>query len=296
MSEVNYSNDRFIIEELATEYSLHADMRDIYVEGQSDKDFFEQFGIAMDWPIHFQVRKIDSVDIPGSLLDTLGLTRGERQEVIAFSHELSDLLSQDAKRPPCVADADFNYVGIDHLQNSFLLYTDPTSLELYAYTDVSLSKLLTVALKIHGISPSNVRAAITNPLIQMFSLRYSFQVCAIEAPVPDMVKWCKIDKNNVQLDIDSKVKEYLISKSLAAKVEEVMSEIASFTTEPSAWQKVHGHDFIGLLSAFLENHVSKPYKAALRNSDVFRGLVMGSLDSSHLVNHRLFQELHERMI
>jgi hypothetical protein len=66
------SNERRTLEELVTRYQLEPGLRDIYVEGKTDKIllewFLEQRGVKS-----FAVYEIDTVEIPAQKLFELGL-------------------------------------------------------------------------------------------------------------------------------------------------------------------------------------------------------------------------------
>jgi hypothetical protein len=68
--------------ELVTRYKLEPSLRYIYVEGLSDKRIFTKvFDHTGD---RRAVYEIDTVDVTNEMLESVFLTRGNKQEVIAL--------------------------------------------------------------------------------------------------------------------------------------------------------------------------------------------------------------------
>lgn len=99
-------NPRRTLEELVTRYQLEPELRDIYVEGKTDKIFFEWFlkhkGIE-----NFAVYEIDTVEIPTQKLLEFGLNDSNRSRAIALALEIQN---QFVELPhfTCIADKDFD--------------------------------------------------------------------------------------------------------------------------------------------------------------------------------------------
>jgi|SRR5882672_1324324 len=102
-------DERWTLEELLSRYELEPSIRDIYVEGPFDQ-FFLQWFLQQSGLANIVAYPIDSVHLPGAVLDRLGLEHGNRGRVIALAHELEATSPRDLRtQVACVVDADFDH-------------------------------------------------------------------------------------------------------------------------------------------------------------------------------------------
>jgi hypothetical protein len=77
------------LDELRTRYLLEPSLADVFVEGSFDHDLLRSFYRSKkNRP---EIYTIDSVEVPGTVLDLYNLTTGNKQRVIAASKQLADL-------------------------------------------------------------------------------------------------------------------------------------------------------------------------------------------------------------
>jgi len=125
--------ERRTIPELVTLYELEPSVRDIYVEGPTDRAFVMAV-LRRVGRYDIQVKEVDVVDVPSTELTKLGLTIGSRQRVIAVALLLerastTDLITQVA----CIADADAEAGSPPAINGRLLLYTDVACMTVYAF-------------------------------------------------------------------------------------------------------------------------------------------------------------------
>src|SRR5262245_55760844 len=112
---------RRTLPELKIRYNLEPNLRDIYVEGSTDRSIIEWYTFAAGHS-DVSVYEIGAVNIPATWIFELGLPDNNRSRVIALSLFLVEL----APRPDnvfCIADKDFEAVTGLKVVNSSLIYT-----------------------------------------------------------------------------------------------------------------------------------------------------------------------------
>src|SRR4029078_13326996 len=97
---------RRTVNDLITRYELEPGLRDIYVEGDFDRDLISEC-LRKKGADGVAVYAIDTVEILDSTLLSFGLTRGNKPETIALAKILSRL--SDRVRYYCIVDRDLDH-------------------------------------------------------------------------------------------------------------------------------------------------------------------------------------------
>lgn len=121
---------RMQIHELALRYELEPNLRDVFVEGVFDRELLSEWAARRGCDQIFY--EIDSVDVPDEVLRRHGLTRGNKQEVMALARELSVIEKDCAYR--CLVDRDLDqWLGkLEVIPR--LCWTGSTAIETYFLT------------------------------------------------------------------------------------------------------------------------------------------------------------------
>src|SRR5262245_25675672 len=120
--------ERRTISELTTLYELEPTVRDVYVEGPTDRAFVTAV-LRRAGRDNVQVREVDLVNVMADEVRALGLTIGSRQRVIALALLLERAAASDlSQQVVCVADADEEAGKAPVVVGVLLLYTDVTSM------------------------------------------------------------------------------------------------------------------------------------------------------------------------
>jgi hypothetical protein len=133
------------IHALVALYELEPTVRDLYVEGESDKRLLEWFlqerGIEKA-----EVYPASLIEVSASLLAKHGLDNGSnRAKIIALSAELAESVPKPSQ-VRCIVDRDFEeYIPIG-INNSILLLTDYNSMELYLFNRKTVNKFIKIVL------------------------------------------------------------------------------------------------------------------------------------------------------
>jgi hypothetical protein len=173
-------------DELALLYELEPDVRDVIVEGRGDKSFFDWFiseeqsnGLVRVYAVS------DRAYLPDSDLIENGLLTGERSRVLHLSKLLSEMgVNSDSVR--LVIDSDFHSIGLDgYIENGYLLRTDFSSIEVYAFNQQTINKLLRVGLSAPGeVTAENLIESVQPTLVTLFIIRACLRESRTGAPMP----------------------------------------------------------------------------------------------------------------
>lgn len=160
---------RRTLEEVHALYQMEPELRDLYVEGYSDKFFFEWY-LAKGGIRNVTVYPIELLDIPDSVLIKHSLpTRSNKARLIALSYECAS--SGAFSRVMCIADRDFDNSCSRVQRNSCLEFTDGTSLELYALQPLVFQKFVLVALGGLSISGHELLSECISILERVYTIR-----------------------------------------------------------------------------------------------------------------------------
>jgi hypothetical protein len=243
------------LDELATLYRLEPTLRDVYVEGSTDRRFIE-------WYLHqsevrgVTVSEINLVEIPPGLLHQAGLGDGNRSRVIVLARELERILGSETVSLSCLADTDFDgLLGQKHAC-ALLLTTDYTCLEMYFYEARCMNKFLRLVVYGFPKSAKNVLAELQNPLQELFLIRMANHVLGWNLKLTQFEKLCELTGAGVAFDQAEYVKRILAANRRATHAKKFYEQIEKcrlLLTKESRKQ-VQGHDFVGLLAWYIRAH------------------------------------------
>src|SRR5580704_9493260 len=119
-----------LIKELVALYRLEPTVRDVFVEGSTDRSivawFLQREGLA-----NASVREIDCVEIPGDMLARYQLSGGNRSKVIALGKELGQSLGEASIQATAIIDNDFDRLLGRNQGCGLILTSDYTSMDMY---------------------------------------------------------------------------------------------------------------------------------------------------------------------
>ena len=155
------------IEELAELYKLHPDLRDIYVEGSRDVNFFRWF-LGQTNGQGIVVYEISTVEIPVHLIDQYNLANNNRGRVIALAFLVASRLGEESLQITCIADRDFDLVLNRQHNCGLLLFTDYTCIEMYSFNETCMGKFLEICIGGFCHPPNYVLQQLSLPLQEFF--------------------------------------------------------------------------------------------------------------------------------
>lgn len=246
--EINWT-----LEELVTLYHLHPELRDMFVEGDSDQGFLQWFTTAQGCH-DVAIYPVSVVEIPEEKILAYGLEYPDnrRSEVIALALEVERECT-DQIRATFIADADAARIGMDSFRGSLLFFTDYTSIEMYAFKVGVIEKLLRITRPRLKLSGREVLEAITPILQTLFALRMANKDLRWGLSWLSFERCAKLRSGRVTFDLKEYIARYLNTggkrKELAEfnqKLEEIRRK---FTDDPR--NQIRGHDFVDVLAWFL---------------------------------------------
>src|SRR5882724_3058764 len=138
-------DEKRTLEEVAAIYNLEPQLKDIFVEADSDRFFLEWF-LDRKGVFAVTVYAIDLIDIPDEILRKYNLpSHSNRSRVVALSCELATRCLHSLK-VLCVVDRDFEDYAPTVSGGAYLAFTDHNSIDLYAFTPEVITKFILVTL------------------------------------------------------------------------------------------------------------------------------------------------------
>ena len=279
--------------DLITEYQLHDDRKHIYVEGREDQSILSWYLREALPEKVVEIIDIDEVAIGAELLQQHGLDNGKRGRVIAFSRELDKELSAGSANVLCIADADFDYV-LEAVETSrFLAVTDGTSMEMYAFSESALRRVLHLGLRELQLSPGDVLHRISAALSEVFLVRATNAYLKLGLTWLAFERRCKVRSDGELLfDVDRFVRAYLSKNSMVnwqsefLKTRDLLAHRTCRTT-----QRIHGHDFGALLTTYLRNAVKSNFARNLAKGQNIIRMLHSAISISELRETPLFQRI-----
>ena len=290
-------NDAWSPGALVARIDTHPEFKEVYVEGEDDMGlvqwFLEQNGIE-----NVVVYPIDSVDITEELSAACGVSHldrnSNRTDVITLALLLQREVPAAAERITCMADADLHHCFPETYDSVFLVFTDYTSMEMYAFRSDLITKLLRVAAPSFPCSGEEVLTAMTGVLESLFGLR------AANYRLKWGLKWIRLDKDlkfkdrAIEFDEASFVQKYLNTKGRTRYLEAFQNEVANVRASfgPDHRLQIRGHDFTELLTDYLRKAAYSSFKDLTENQ--LRNNLFSQLQIAGLISEPLFVKLLQK--
>jgi len=278
------------IDEIIAIYDLEESVKDIYVEGKSDKTFF-QWLIGAGIETESEVYSVDDIFVSEELLEKYGLSGGSnRNKVIAVSIAISEALP-DKNNSIFIVDRDYSeYIGID-VDSHLLRFTDYNSLELYSLREDVIRKLMAL---VYG-QYSSTLPSFYDDMEQILKVLYAIRLTNIK--LGWNMSWLDFNKYvQVSQVINFKEEKYIeayLQKnskwSKRNKFNNTLTEVKQ-SLKSDCRLSSRGHDFTELLMHILNK---KSPARKIHNKDVFEGFLLGLLDKADMVTEKLMGEIYE---
>lgn len=284
------------LHELVVRYQLEPELRDIYVEGKTDKLFFE-------WLLNQQgnqdviIYEIDTVDISASELFELKLSDSKRSRVIALALNMQEKLVANSCNMTCIADKDFDWLFGKNYQCDLLLFTDYFCLEMYLFNEVVLTKFLLLSMRLSEPTAKEVIKQLPPILEELFLIRATNEALRLEMDwLDEFGGCCKRNTDDIIFNSATFI-DKLLNKNckmqqkseFIAKLEELWNQEIS-----EIRYKMHGHDFTELFCWYIKPYLRKEIKNTY-NSEILAGALLGCIDAEKLTQESMFQRLLTRI-
>ncbi|MFC9478869.1 hypothetical protein [Streptomyces griseus] len=294
---------RRTVDELITLYTVEPEVRDIYTEGRSDKNFLQAHVIDFtNNPLCTAYAVSDRVDIPDGVLIQAGIMVGARGRIQWLAEQLAARIpNHDSVK--LIADRDFASVGADDSSDIHgLIYTDYSSMEAYALNESTISKLLGAALGVpQHVSAGKVLVAIKSTLVALFLIRLCLRESktGVRIPPKTLTKW-DVDKHSK----DSVIAAFRASLQTLSADERNGVTLESLVTRYEMYEEKvggdvrnfsNGHDISLAIILYLKTHCGHVFNSDVRrpfqSPKVFEVLLMSCIERRVLLKEPLFKEL-----
>lgn len=142
------SGDRYSLDDLVTLYKLEPELRDILVEGPTDRGFYSWYVREISPGLQTQIYAIDDrVEVPAQEDDDLDGGTGCRARVLRAMSFLESELGESQRSVTGIVDSDFSrLIGPMPVARKSVIMTDAPSLEGYILQDGPFEKLVYAGL------------------------------------------------------------------------------------------------------------------------------------------------------
>lgn len=286
------AEDRKTIEELLVLYEIEPTIRDVFVEGSSDRAVVEWFLAEM----HIEgvaVQEIDTVNVPHEDIQKLSLEDNNRGRVIALAFALQEAAVDLRSSVACIADTDLDSVLEKTYDCPLLIFTVFTSLELYLFDPIIVGKFLRLVITNFRRETEKILSAFAGVLTELFLIRVANQELAFGIRPLSLNKFVKIEGYRIDFDKAEYVIRYLNKGAQLREKDRFVRLIEEYRSklQDDPMTHMHGHDFIDLLILYV-TEIKRPRKAYQR--DLFARSLFGVLEPRFVQNKPLFQELVKR--
>jgi len=278
------------LEELLARYTLHPSLCDVYVEGESDKDFFRWFLDAYS-RLSVAVYPVTGLSIPAELLLQENLEDNNRARVIFLALTLEERLG-GLSRVICIAAADFDHTLGRVSPHRSLLVTDYTSIELYAFRDDVVHKVMRLLGCDEG-SGREFLATIQPLLCSLFLVRLVNHVLDLGLHWIQFRTCASISGGTIRFDRGEFLSRYLNTRGMRKELSRFLERLTHYEGQAPADARfrVRGHDFVEVLAWYA---AKKCKKSGRLDPELVRRMLMSALSVDILKEHKLFQELLAR--
>ena len=279
-----------IMSEMVAQYTLEPQLRDVYVEGEFDRDLY-RLVLRERRLTDFDVVSIGDVELDPAVLLAYGLTDGKRQRVEALALELEKELKGGQCAVACVVDADLDHHLPEVRNCEFLLRTDYSTADVYLFDRALIDQILNTlvpAAKRVGRADSLV-AMLEQTLPQLFAIRLVIRRFASGTAWIDAGK--KAQKGRLEID---RFVEKLITKGAIKNRDEFKKAIAEQLVGLRGLDLrriIHGDDFVSLFWAGIKHDVTLKGIGELHN---VKRLMLFGFNVSAIKDEPLFDALCKR--
>ncbi|WP_297841133.1 DUF4435 domain-containing protein [uncultured Roseibium sp.] len=288
--------ERKKIIELIALYELEPDLKQIWVEGVTDKRVLQRYIFETEIE-GVKVGSIDNVDVPKEIVEKYGLTSSNRNRNIALALELEAGINQKNRHAElmCVVDLDFDDYINGSILGKYIYYTDFTTFEMYLFDEEIITKFIQLMAPGFSRPTKELMDNLSQIGSALFSVKAANELLGWKMSLPDPLKLLSSDKNLVvEFDKDEFVDRALQASTRTnskAELEQAIKECLDKQPEDPR-KKMRGHDFIDLFHFTLKKTI-RP-KEAGKSSALIPGYLIMAAKLSNLSEYNLFRELNKK--
>lgn len=272
--------DRRTIAELEARYVLEPSLRDVYVEGPSDRVLVELALKCLGESSRIRAYEVDTVDVPAALLEKRSLLGGNKGRLLALADELAIKSTRDLQSSvACLADLDLDGILGTCRDYPLLVYTVGLSLDVVLTEPAVVQKLLSVVL----LGFPKPAEKLLDQLLPVLNERVLHRLAAaqlgIETEPQALAKSCTFDGRRLLFYASTFVRRYL-EKASSVHLQSRFLESVERNREAISRESrkyVHMEDFFELLHFCLRKVKPKLIPAYAQFRRYVFGLVEGQM-------------------
>lgn len=274
--------------EVIAQYKFEDSLRDIYVEGNCDKVFFEYY--IENKKCNRKVQLIENVDF--SQLDNNFLKELDRKSNKNKLIILSELLTKEVKKThvKCIVDKDFDDF-IKCINNNIILRTDFSCLESYLFNDQVINKFLTIGIRNFPLSTSFVMAQLSEILKKLFCLRLFKEINYKSASLVNYDGNIKINKktNELIFDINDYLEKFIHKNNLYHDRDKIFDSYFKLLEKlnKDIRNYIHGHDFLEIFYIY----ISKVKQTRKISAENISNVLFLTVETIKLESYNLFKSI-----
>lgn len=283
--------------ELLTLYSLEPELSDIFVEGPSDKCLINRYFKKYDKDIN--IVEINDIDFSELYETKPELKSNCKNKVVELSCQLETKFADTLKKIICIADRDYDNFLNKIITNSYLHYTDFSSIEMYFFNENSLNIFFKDILHDFPFSSENIITILQPILNHIFNIKLALLNVfgdSFEVNDFDFKKLTVINKESGEINFNplDYIYRYLNTKKLMLYKNEVEEQFAILSkSNPDTIElKVRGHDFMYLFFLYVDrvkNHIKLSFETLER-------VALVCVDLDFIDEQNLFKTINQKML
>lgn len=288
------ASHRSEVDELRCKYDLEPTLRDIFVEGASDRHFLELFLPDLTTS-SYAVREISDVSIPKEELAAKSLCQGNRSRLIFLAEALEPDSGMCAT---IVIDRDYDDIYLQYPAAAKLpniVRTDFASIELYAYSVRPLNRLIKTMLRGFPVDASTVLDNLEPTLRKAYLFRISaMQISRGLSWVP-IERCCTVlDNQELVLDEEEFIKRWLGGNAAPPSRAKLVEQMQLLKHDGDRRCAIRGHDFSTLLYWYI-GKVAKKKQTAIVSVDILQRSLLTCVEFADIKDMDMFQRIKSRL-
>jgi hypothetical protein len=241
--------DKRTILELIALYAFEPTLRDVYVEGVSDRALLE-LGLEPHDPFgRSKVYAIDDIEVPTDVVAGLGLDIGNKGRLLALAMTLERDSPRDVSgQVVCLVDTDLDDILCRKTTCGLVVYTSGMSLDAILATVPILTRLFRVELLV-AHDPTLLLNAILPITRERVLHRIAADILGLETAPTEIAKTSTYDEATLVFNAQEYVQRFLNKARASDRRIEFDAQVAAHraAVEASPVPMVHMSDFLDLL-------------------------------------------------
>lgn len=241
--------DRNNIEELITKYTLEPSVKDIYLEGDTDKNCLNIYIERMEFKNHAGIFNVDLVEMPKDYLLEKNIVENNRGRLIALEEILRKNID-NFNSAIFIIDRDFDdFLGIN-LENQLLYYTDFSCMEMIFFNKKILNRFIKFNFRSFPIQVGELLINLIDILVKLFLIRFANYKLRLYLQEYCFLKVCNLNRDDKSIIFNCNVylERYLHKNNKHGELKKINKIIKQYLEIKQDYRfRIHGLDLVRIL-------------------------------------------------